>query len=260
MTDYDHIYPSKFYEYISYGASRSADTVVKILAGLLTPAPTSAADFGCGGGIWTKALSEVLGVQDIVGLDGAYVDTNALAIPRSCFRACDLSKPFDLGRKFDLAISLEVAEHLPRASAADFVASIAAHSDLVLFSAAVPGQGGEHHVNEQPLEFWREAFALHGYAALDPVRPLLLGRAEVEPWYRYNILLYARPAAFDRLPAVVQSTRIAPGESIHNYSPIIWRLRCAILQHLPQSIIDRIANAKHFATRLIRRHPAHDYS
>ena len=256
MTDYDHIYSSGFYDFISQGATKSADIVANILTRQLTPAPKSVVDFGCGRGIWTNALSEAFSAQDVTGLDGAYVDTNALAIPPSRFTPCDLSKPIDLGRQFDLAISLEVAEHLPRASAADFIASIVTHSDLVLFSAAVPGQGGEHHVNEQPLKYWRNKFEQHGYVALDPVRPLLVDCTAVEPWYRYNILLYASPAAFERLPEHVRSTRIAPEKRIHNFSSMNWRLRCAMMQTLPHSAVDQIVDAKRFATRLIRGHTA----
>ena len=115
-------------------------------------------DFGCAEGVWLSAWRDA-GVQDVLGLDGDYVDRRRLLIPQERFHAVDLSQPIDLGRRFDLAQSLEVAEHLPAAAARHFVATITRHSSLALFSAAPPGQGGAHHVNEQPYGYWRDLFA-----------------------------------------------------------------------------------------------------
>ena len=96
---------------------------------------------------------------------------------------------FNLERQFDLAQSLEVAEHLPQARAATFVSDLVAHAPVVLFSAASPGQGGENHINEQPAEYWRKLFRQHDYFAIDCLRPLLARMPNIPVWYRYNICL-----------------------------------------------------------------------
>ena len=78
--------------------------------------PTSVVDVGCGVGAWLSVFQEY-GVRRIVGLDGAYVDRSLLMIPHdACFNV-DLRSPFCLDETFDLALSLEVAEHLPPRSA-----------------------------------------------------------------------------------------------------------------------------------------------
>ena len=178
-----HEYNDDFYAYIGSGARRSAENIVPLVKGEVAIA--TMLDVGGGKGVWGKVWEEH-GVFATV-LDGDYV-TEPLV---EDFRPQDLSQPFDLGQRFDLVQTLEVAEHLPETSARDFVASIARHGDIVLFSAAVPGQGGEHHVNEQPLKYWRKLFAEAGYACFDALRPHLRDNKDVMPWYRYNILLFA---------------------------------------------------------------------
>src|SRR5579863_7400317 len=106
-----HRYQDEFYDYIEVGARRSAARVVNLLYQELRP--KSILDLGCGRGIW---LAEWLsaGIKECIGVDGDYVDTNHLRVPRQCFAACDLSEKIDLGRKFDLVQSLEVAEHIDK--------------------------------------------------------------------------------------------------------------------------------------------------
>jgi len=113
-----------------------------------------------------------------------------LQIPIDRFRAVDLRFPFDLGRKFDLACSLEVAEHLPQTSAQVYVETLVQAAPIVLFSAAIPGQGGMSHVNEQWQSTWAELFAQHGYEPYDYIRPKIYDNPSVEWWYKQNIVLF----------------------------------------------------------------------
>ena len=131
-----------------------------------------------------------------IGIDGDYVNREHLLIPPDSFMPLNLVTEFDLGMHFDLVQSLEVAEHLPAKSASSFVKSVIKHSDLVLFSAAPKGQGGDHHINEQSYDYWRALFAEHGYIAIDYLRPIILHDKRIEPWYRYNMLLFAYCFAF----------------------------------------------------------------
>jgi cyclopropane fatty-acyl-phospholipid synthase-like methyltransferase len=184
-----HEYSSKFFEYINHGSIASGEIICPLLISLLVPA--SLLDVGCGTGAWCRIWLEN-GVVDVHGVDGQYINPAHLLFPQESFMANDLSQPFDLGRKFDLITSLEVAEHIAASSADVFMDNLARHGDLVLFSAAVPGQGGEFHVHEQPLEYWRDKMAQRGYRCFDPLRELVRNEPRVEPWYRYNCLLYAR--------------------------------------------------------------------
>src|SRR5262249_50066622 len=150
----------------------------------------SIVDVGCGLGTWLAAFRE-LGVTDVVGIDGEYVDRDLLEIPQEQFREVDLSAPFSLDRTFDLAISLEVAEHLPPEAAEAFVESVARLAPVVLFSAAIPFQSGNHHLNEQWPDYWTTLFRRHNYVPIDCIRGKIWDNYEVEPWYVQNSLIFA---------------------------------------------------------------------
>ena len=94
-----------------------------------------------------------------------------------------------------MAISLEVAEHLPETAAAGFVASLCRHADVVLFSAAIPAQGGDNHINEQWQSYWAKLFAQEGFEVFDLVRPRFWSEGRIPFWYRQNMLLYVSDKA-----------------------------------------------------------------
>jgi SAM-dependent methyltransferase len=233
-----HEYTSDFYSYQEPGSRASAEIVIPLLTAELQI--RSVLDVGCGRGMWLSVWHQ-LGVDDVMGVDGDYVDRKRLHIPADRFRPENLANGFDLGRRFDLASTLEVAEHLPTASSESFVASLTRHSSMVLFSAAVPGQGGENHINEQTYEFWRALFARQGFRAFDPLRPVIHDNPGVEPWYRYNVLLYVHDDAIPGLPAGIRNSRVADGQSIADVSPLTYRLRKQLVRQLPPSAVTRLA-------------------
>lgn len=153
----------------------------------------SIVDIGCGIGTWLSVASS-LGISDLIGVDGDYVAINLLEkhLNLNSFFAADLSLPLDLDRKFDLALCLEVAEHLPESSGSTLVGSLINHSDLILFSAAIPLQGGQNHLNEQPPSYWIKKFEEHGYYVYDPIRHLVWDTEEVDVWYKQNTFLFSR--------------------------------------------------------------------
>ena len=152
--------------------------------------PSSVLDIGCGLGTWLNVAKE-LGVPFILGIDGDYVDRLKLKIADDNFLAKDLNLPIDLQRRFGLVICLEVAEHLPIQSARILIESLVKHGDTILFSAAIPNQGGQNHVNEQWPEYWQELFALFGYSPFDILRSKIWENSKIEWWYRQNIVIYA---------------------------------------------------------------------
>lgn len=185
----------------------AAETVLGLLLPAL-PAVRSAADVGCGVGTWLSVLQRH-GATEVRGVDGHWVDPKNLVIPRPSFSHHDLRTDLDLGRRFDLAISLEVAEHLPSARAEGFVAWLTRLADFVLFSAAIPRQGGKNHVNEQWPDYWAAIFARQGYVPLDIIRRHIWDDPKIATWYRQNLLLFVRGDAVGRLR--LPAAAVAPG-------------------------------------------------
>ena len=183
-------YDQAFYEHQSDGSRRSAEVVLPIVFDW-TGFPKSVVDVGCGVGTWLAACA-ANGVDEILGIDGDYVDVAKLQIPKQFFMAQDLLSPPPVKKRFDLAMSLEVGEHLPAESANKLVGYLTSLSDQVLFSAAIPGQGGVHHVNEQWPTYWADMFASYGYVPLDPIRPLVWQNPVVERFYSQNAFLYLK--------------------------------------------------------------------
>jgi SAM-dependent methyltransferase len=182
-------YKEQFFESLRDGARESARAVVPIVLQLVRP--TSVVDVGCGDGTWLSVFRE-LGVGDLLGLDGEYVHRGLLQIAGDQFRAVDLTKPLRVERSFDLAVSLEVGEHLPARYASDFVASLTTLAPAVLFSAAIPFQRGIHHVNEQWPDYWAALFNRQDYLPIDCIRTKIWDDDRVEWWYAQNTILFAR--------------------------------------------------------------------
>jgi SAM-dependent methyltransferase len=201
---------------------------------------TSVLDVGCARGAWLAAWREA-GCADILGVDGAAAASGALHIPRDRFVAADLAAPLTLGRRFDLVQCLEVAEHLPPERGPSLVADLTAHAEAVLFSAAPPGQGGAHHINERPYDDWRRLFASRGFVAVDWLRSGLATMKAVPYWYRYNLLLYVAAAKLAGLSDDVRARVVPEGTPIADLSPPLFRLRKAILGVLPAAVVTRLA-------------------
>lgn len=154
-----------------------------------------------------------LGIVDYLGIDGSSVAPDRLRIPRDRFVAHNLTEVLHLGRSYDLAVSLEVAEHLPPDSAEQLVKTLVDLAPVVLFSAAVPGQGGTHHINEQWPAYWEALFAQHEFLAADAIRYQVWANEQVEPWYAQNTVLFvARPelAVRPKLQHAILSQGVLP--------------------------------------------------
>ena len=243
-----HTYEDKFFDYIGRGARRSAQRIIPLLRSHLQV--SSVVDIGCGRGVWVDEWRRS-GVEDALGVDGDYVSADRLVIQKERFIAFDLSKPISLGRRFDLVQSLEVAEHIPAPKAEIFIDSLVAHGDVILFSAAVPGQGGEFHINEQPYEYWRDKFARRGFEIVDFIRPNIVDIRTIEPWYRYNTFLYVHEKALDRIPPTVRRMQVRRDELIADLAPLAWRMRNFMFRYLPQPVVQRIARLKHAMVRIL---------
>jgi SAM-dependent methyltransferase len=237
MTAYD----DSFYKYTTLLARQAASVVCPLLFERLRP--RAVLDVGCGQGAWLAEWQR-LGAE-VHGIDFPGAASDGLLVPSDCFTAADLSAGFDAGKRYDLAQSLEVAEHLPHASAARFVAALAASADVVLFSAAPPGQGGDNHINEQPYGYWRDLWREAGFALFDWLRPQLDGNEQVAPWYRYNSFLFANAAGRQRLPEDILSCEIPVGSAIPDVAPRLYRLRRLAVNRIPRPLQSKIAKLRY---------------
>lgn len=184
----------------SRAAVNTARTVLPVLFAEAGPI-RSAVDIGCGYGEWLYVCKEQ-GLTDIVGADGAWVDRSRILISESEFTSVDCSKPFDLKRTFDLALCTELAEHVPDASADSLVASLTKLAPVIVWSAAIPYQGGKDHINEQWPEYWAAKFASHGFVPFEEIRQLIWDRADLIWWYKQNLMLYVRADQLDKLASL----------------------------------------------------------
>jgi SAM-dependent methyltransferase len=189
----------------------------------------SVVDVGCGDGSWLVAFQRH-GVDEILGLDGTYVDSELLQISKDRFQPCDLSKPFEVGRVFDLAVSLEVAEHLPSECAPVFVECLTRLAPAVLFSAAIPLQGGNHHINEQWPDEWARLFREHDYHPVDSIRKRVWLNDAVDWWYAQNTLLFVHSTLLNSnavLKAELEQTNSSQLRLVHprNYLEVVMPVR-----------------------------------
>jgi SAM-dependent methyltransferase len=178
----------ELFDWLRATSPGSATVIAPLLVDLVHP--QSVLDVGCGDGAWIGAFA-TLGVSDALGVDTA--DPAAVALPPDRYRRVDLNQGFDPGRRFDLVVCLEVGEHLRPDAARALVGTLVRSAPVVAFSAAIPGQGGIGHVNEQWPDWWRARFADHGYRQHDVLRRVLWTNDDVAFWYAQNLFLYAEP-------------------------------------------------------------------
>ncbi len=188
-----HAYCDKFLADLAETTLGSARAIAPIVMELVRP--TSVIDVGCGLGAWLLAFQEC-GVSRLRGIDGHYVDRTHLRVDPSCFVAADLaSGSFSIEGRYDLALCLEVAEHLPERNADRLVQVLTEAAPVILFSAAVPGQGGVNHLNEQWPDYWSELFRYRGFRMIDALRPKIRDNSRVAWFYRQNLLVYVSELA-----------------------------------------------------------------
>lgn len=149
----------------------------------------SAVDVGAGTGDWL-AVARKRGVEEVLAIEGEWVRGLDTGVPESAYLFADVGEALDVPRRFDLAISLEVAEHLAPEQAPRFVDNIAQLANVILFSAAIPRQGGANHVNEQWPGYWSRHFDARGFGAYDILRWRLWHDDRIAFWYRQNLLLF----------------------------------------------------------------------
>ena len=223
-------YDENFYRAQKDGSLKSATEILPIVSKYVHP--HSVIDIGCGVGGWLACWQKNFGAE-IYGLDGDYVDRSQLFIDEKNFYPANLEERIKSSQRLDLAMTLEVAEHLSPARADSFIEDLTNLSDIILFSAAIPAQGGTNHVNEQWQSYWAEKFLRLGYVGIDCIRPEIWENNNVEICYRQNIFLYAKSKELYRYPELqkfyLKHLDAAIFDAVH---PQLWIGRLLQLQNL----------------------------
>lgn len=182
------IYNENFHKDTELLTRHSAEVVCNLLSSIYKV--QSVCDVGGGIGVWIDTFKKLHDFQEGIVLDGDYIDEGQLLISKDEFYPCDLEKQISIDRKFDLVICLEVAEHLRKERARSLVRDLCKLGDVILFSAAIPYQGGDGHINERPISYWRNMFYKEGYEAFDIVRPNIQNDKDICWWYKNNMIVY----------------------------------------------------------------------
>ena len=209
------VYPSEWHRIFGEQTDQSARIILPPLIDLFEA--KSLVEIGCGHAHWSRAAQDH-GVSDLLALDGPWNSSGELHIDRADFREVDLSEPLVLDRQFDMAICLEVAEHVAQEHAATLVSSITAAADIILFGAAIPLQGGHGHINEQWPSYWRKLFENEGYEPFDLVRRNHWSDKRIHYWYRQNSFAYIRKtnsAAVARAHSALAATDQTLMDAVH---------------------------------------------
>jgi SAM-dependent methyltransferase len=232
-------YTQDFYQHYIEESRGSARHLLPHVLRMFSPA--SVIDVGCGVGTWLSVFRE-LGVAQILGVDGDYVERGQLLIDPDAFLSHNLSEPLRLDRQFDLAVSLEVAEHIPEARSQVFVESLTSLAPLVLFSAAIPFQGGDDHVNEQWPDYWVARFAERNFVAYDCIRALVWDDPSVAYYYAQNAFMFVRRDMVTRYPTLQSLSpaegalaRVHPRRWLQAHDPRRQRLP-PLIRALPHSV------------------------
>ena len=166
--------------------TRDADILVPFF--IKHTSPNSVVDVGCGLGTFLHVFKQK-GVADVLGIEGKWLDKSKSLLSSKELITANLEEPVFLERKFDLALCLEVAEHLKEDAADQLVETLVSTSDYIIFSAAIPFQGGQNHINEQWSSWWEKKFNSHGYSFYDVIRSEFWDRKDLFYWYKQNMFL-----------------------------------------------------------------------
>jgi hypothetical protein len=152
----------------------------------------SVIDIGCGVGTWLSVARE-MGASIIKGVEGPWInEVDAMVINNSLIEIVDLESEWEVDGNFDLGICLEVVEHVSTISGEKLIQKLSTICSIIVFSAAIPGQGGNGHVNEQWPTYWQERFFQNGMEAIDCIRPFIWNEQDIPLWYRQNIVIFVK--------------------------------------------------------------------
>jgi SAM-dependent methyltransferase len=216
--------------------------------------PDTIVDVGCGYGFFLAEAAKAWSPSRILGIDGPWVETDRLQFTPSAFRVHDLHVPLRLEARFDLAVCLEVAEHVAEEHAGDLIGLLTGASDMVLFSAAIPGQGGKGHLNEQFPSYWCSHFAARGFVPVDILHSLVWTDEGLFNWFRQNLLIFVAEPRLASLPRLAASR--TPPALLDRVHPQYFRRRTRQLREARAEIRRLEAETAALKARLASLQPS----
>lgn len=223
----------------------SANQVVPLFLSYFKP--KTVLDIGCGLGTWLKIFEE--NQCEVFGIDGDYVAVKDLVIERNKFKPYNLNLKYNLQTKFDLVISLEVAEHILPQNAEIFIESMCLHGDVILFSAAIPGQEGTMHYNEQYNDYWIDLFSQNGFQCVDFLRHKIWNNRKISWWYRQNILIFIKETEMNN-PTYGLITKEKSQNQNSYVHPELFKYKCAKVDGLERLVNSPTKLLKYYLRRV----------
>jgi SAM-dependent methyltransferase len=244
-------YNHKFYSSVFYRGKLTANIVLTLLARYFDPKVIF--DYGCGYGAWAIESAQLFPKSKVIGFDfKAAIEKNNLSfnkITNLSFSALDLAAKSNSYNNCDLAICLEVVEHIPENSALNLIEQMCKTAKVILFSGAIPGQGGTEHINEQPLKYWISQFNKHGWIAVDLVRPTIVSNKAIPSYYKSNIFVFVPVSNLQKIVTSIHSMKLQNifishiGQTVDNRTYFL-KIRYYIIEKLPKFLIDYIAKIR----------------
>ena len=233
-------YDENFYRGNGENSQKRASVVLPVVAKYILP--KKVIDIGCGAGGWLYTWKKFFGAE-VYGIDGDYAAREQLLIDESEFHPLNLENQIELNERFDLVECLEVAEHLSPARADSFVEDLTKLGDVILFSAAVIGQGGTHHVNEQMQSYWAGKFLKCGYVGIDCIRPQLWYNQNTDFLCKQNMFFYVKRSELYRYPEMQEYYLKNRENTIYDIiHPDLWMCLLSNFQNAAEKFQTQIKN------------------
>jgi methyltransferase family protein len=197
---------------------RAAEVALPLLFEVYRPG--SVLHVGCGSGAWLSWFGRY-GVEDRIGVDLAHPVDGQTFVERDRVVVADVRAPFDLNRSFDLVVALELASRVDADQADIIIDNLVRHGDAILFSAAIPGQGGPAR-NEQWPGYWIERFDRRGLVAIDCVRPRWWNESRIPTEYRQNTFLMVSEVRLAHSAPLRLEQELRAGAPLAVVHPDLW--------------------------------------